>query len=784
MQNVKKAKVTIIFIKILFLISIFIAASNIVYTDVLFLNDGEEKTGNILKIQNNKIFFKTLSGKEIQYDVTSVSNIIVSKLREGDDVSHVSEIKDELVKEILKNLPQTSDFPESKYLVLYRKEVYQFNEDNTLTKDVRYIEIILKEDALDMGDRSVSFYSDYEKVELKFAHTYDPSGKVYHITDDAISEESVYSSTPEFDKLKKLRFSLKNVRVGSVIDFRVVKHRKIISHLNPFLIDIVFESQEPCLHREIIIKFPTNLNVLYKTYNWDKKPIPEFSESLDKPSNMKIYRWVYKNPKGYIPEPYMPSPYLIFPRILAYISSSWEEIALDLKKAISNAIDDDQAISEFIKELKISDSDNDIQKTIKVYRGIIEKIRYIAASFCDTNEFRPMKISVILKKRYANDYGRLVLAHALLNKLGIKSEIGFVGNWKSELVDVNVPNLGQSDYAILKVYIKNSIFYVTFISDYLPFGAIEDQFCAANAVFLANSNFYPEKIPADSSKNRVSINIIGKLDADGNIEVLQLREVKGNLESYIRSNKAQTEKERYNYVQKLIKNIHQNAILLDYVYSDLSDFSKPLTITYRYKIPEFAIKASDRILAFENIWNTNLSKYVSLATRTFPLELDYNIQEITRNITISIPEGYTVMEQSRSYSYQDSTFSYACDFFTTNNLLQITERLNFNNRLIQPGKEYKNFRNCVFKISELAKQWIILEKSTDSSEVSNSIRHKIDNNQDIESKPKLDTNDKGAYNQNTNSDSQKTSLESLNMPVNVEQKSNATLDSNQTNTEK
>ena len=111
--------------KLLLIIS-FICAVNAASADVLFLNEGEEHIGNLISIDGNNISFKKLNAKESEtFNIKDVAHILISKNRSGDDISSIEHVSEPIALNVLKNMPNPNQFPDSDYITLYRHLDYE-----------------------------------------------------------------------------------------------------------------------------------------------------------------------------------------------------------------------------------------------------------------------------------------------------------------------------------------------------------------------------------------------------------------------------------------------------------------------------------------------------------------------------------------------------------------------------------------------------------------------------------------------------------------------------------
>ncbi|MGM0598849.1 MAG: DUF3857 domain-containing protein [Candidatus Rifleibacteriota bacterium] len=680
-----------------------------VYADILYLNEGEELTGKLLTIKNNQISFKKISGEKVNLEFSKVAHILISKIRKGDEVKNVSEIKDATALKVLKNLPDFRQFADSDHVTLFRQDTFDFSADNSMTLTTREIIKILKEPGLEKGNNSVYFFADRGDCELLYGHTYSPDGKVYHITDDAVSLESLRSGTPEYAKTKKLKIALKKVDIGSIIDFS--HRRKVfgINEIRPNVISYVFGEREPVLHQECIIKFPEKLNFEKNLFQWSDKI--KFSEQKTT-ENKVAWKWTFSDKEGFVPEQNMLPLKRIFPRFTVHRNYPWEKTAESLIEAYKGARPTPEALNKLIKKAGITDSMSDYEKTTALYETINKEIRHVGMTVSQMGSFEPVSAEVTLNKKYGNRHSRVTLMYFALKKLGIEAYPGFCSDkWEQATVE-DFNNIGFSRYAILKVILDGKPFYTECMSLYRPFATISTILQGATACFLdlENSEFSFSKLPKTThSWNRYNRNILVNLNSDGDMEVKEMVSFRGPFEAGIRELKGLRDIEKRNYAERRVKNVHPNALLKNFAFTEIDNLNAPAVLTLHYSIPGGAQKASNKIMTFKNFWVNYQSSSASLNKRKYPMKY-WATEENTQTIMFELPENFDWVPWNRQYNYNSGNISFISNMNQHENQLIYSDRFIARDDEFLIDKTYQNYRSCILTMSELANQWIILEK--------------------------------------------------------------------------
>lgn len=679
--------------------------------DVLYLNEGEEIIGQLKKIDGGKISFEELNRGQRDFAESEVAHILISKIRKGDDIDNIASITDPVASGILQNLPDPSLFKDADYVTLYRLNDLEYLDGGKLVMRAREIIQILKEPGLDMANQSFYYYTDREACELEFAHTYSPEGRVYHVTDDAVSDESLLSGTPEYARLKKFKMALKKVDIGSIIDYSFIRELSGVDEAQPFSLSNTFGEREPVLHEELSVSFPTSMQINKLQMQWPSENPPKFHEKTQ--NGKKSWKWIFSDPKGFIPEQNMLSTSRIFPRVVVYQPYDWAETSKKLAAAYNEARPSDALLDEFLAKVRLTDDMTSYQKVCKLYEAINKDIRDVGMGTQQMGSFKPVSTSITLQKKYGNTQSMLALLHFALKKAGIESFPGFCAG-KRELVTVkDHSNLGLTDSTILKIMIDGQPFYTDGGSIYLPFSYIPTYLQGTIAIFhdIDKSSFFFESLPRQTFDwNRFDRTVMVKILENGSMDVQESLLYRGPYEAGIRELKSIKEKDKQNYAERRVKKVHPRAVLQSFGLSDMNDLNGPAVLTLKYTIPEAAQMASDKIMTFTNFWVNYDSGSASLATRTFPMQY-WATEENQQVITFEMPENFNWVTWGKQYQHVSP------DLIFMSNINQNGRQLIYSDRFIARADEflsnaaYQNYRQCILTMSELANQWIILEKS-------------------------------------------------------------------------
>jgi hypothetical protein len=680
------------------------------FADVLYLNEGEELIGNLNKIDNDSISFTTLKGEAKNFTTKEVAHILISKIRKGDEIKSVSEIKDKVVLSVLKNMPDPRKFTNSDYITLFKKRKFEFISDNKVLYTRRELVQVLKEPGLDKANKSIYYLKEREKSTLNFAHTYSPDGKVFHITDDAISNESLYSATPEYAKLSKIKMALKKVDLGGIIDYSYSQEISDISILKPFSIDRVFGEREPVLKEELEVIYPSSLSLQIEKFQWPENPNLKFEQKQDAKTGKTVLKASFSDPKGFIPEQNMFPIDRIFPRLVIFQVYKWQDMANSLMAAYKKAAPSEEKLAKLIETAKLTDQMTDFDKAAQLYELINKEIRPIGMSIGDMGSYEPVSGDITLTKKYGNRQAKLAILYFALAKLEIPAEIGFTSGKREVTVTEKYPNLSLAGYPVLKVKIDGKSIYTDGGSVYRPFGTLSTSLQGGKAVFFASDKASFEELPRTTSDwNRFDRNVLVKMQDDGSMDVKEILHFRGPFEVGLRELKAAKEREKKMYAEQRVKRVHPNATLKSFALSDVTNLQAPVVMTLNYHIKEAAQKASDNIMTFTNFWVNYQSSSASLSKRKFPMQY-WATEENSQTIIFELPKGFKWVPWNKQYHYSSGQLTFLSNMHQNQSLLIYSDRFTAQKDEFAANQEYEHYRKCILTMSELANQWIIIEK--------------------------------------------------------------------------
>lgn len=674
-----------------FLLFCFPKRKEIIYRDMIFLKNGEEKIGNVEKIDNKMIIFKSSEGKRYAFSLDSIISVSFGKQREGDTWKKIEDITDSLL--ILfyeKSTKVSKKYPSASYVTLYREEKISADTQSYIW-DKREIKKILRESGKSIANNAYPYLSEKEICELLFARSITPDGRIHSISDQAIEDVYIYPYPPEYARAKQKKFAIPEAIPGALLDYKI-RIKGNYGIYKPLFLDITLTEEE--ILDSSIVEIELSKKLPLKYYFTNIGP-PATEEKEGK----KIIKWWYRDTTG-IPREKSMAPLSYFkPRIVAAPSAEWEEIAFHYKKVLNDSM---EGVDEFLKEISplLKKAYTKKDTIIKVYRYISDKIKTISSVNAPAYSYIPKSIKSIKRNGFANLLDKPYLLYAILYKLNYSPSFVLVPRKDKRYLIKEVPSLGQFDAAI--IMLDDTLFLFPYENE--KTGHLPGFLQGVEGLDVTHAKII--KTPLFSGDKEFYL-IRAFLKNDGTIVVDETREIEGDKARNLRWLKELRKIEIDQLMEREIKSIHPNGILRNYELVNLFDPEKPLIIRVSYDIPDYATVAGDYII-FNLSWVSYSAEDVGPRKRQTPIFFTQR-ERITRIIEITYPKRFRIYYFPKNLSLSTKHFTHIVNFFEKRGKIYVEERFERKSTFV-PKEEYQEYRKAKQKIAKFSEEILVLKK--------------------------------------------------------------------------
>jgi len=338
---------------------------------------------------------------------------------------------------------------------------------------VRMITKVLRQRGEDVATTNIWYFEDTDVPRIDFALTVTPDGRVLHLSDAALKNESIYARFPDYRRLARFRFACKEPRPGSILDVQYTVTRKRGGPLEPFYAEELFRLGQPILAKEVVVLVP-------------QADASRIAAELTGPDVVKVtsemnggmvrLAWRLAEPqRGIVPEPLMPPKEEFVPMLVIGEAATWEAIAQAYAEALAELHTLPQDLAEKAVSLDTENGPEAVHNFIAraVRTAPVPHLNYRILPHLPEESFR---------RSLANELDKNFLYFKMLEAAGIPCAFALVrGRNQGSLVDA-VPSLHAFNRSA--VYLKKDGRFATVASDVLPFGALPGAMHSAPALII------------------------------------------------------------------------------------------------------------------------------------------------------------------------------------------------------------------------------------------------------------------------------------------------------------
>ena len=639
------------------------------FNDMVYLKNGEEYHCEVIGTKDTFLIFITEKG-ETSMPLSKILSVDLARKRQGYNWKSVSDITDKTLLEALK-FP-LADFKGMGYVNIYVEKKLKINRDSTYVYTERYIRGITDERGRSAGNISKLYRWKNEKLQIDFARTVTGDGKVINLREIAIEDASIYSRYPEHENMHERKFAMPEVKPGNILDWEISIRGKITKE-NPFVMDEYIGDNGPTADAYFIVEFPSDFDVAYSVYGMTE---PE----VKKQGKNTTYVWHVKRIPPLLREIMSPPPVYLFPRVVAGLKSSWNDIVEEYKEFLS------------VKGTLSPDS---------AYKLVLKTIKYIDVPSSGSCIF-PRKAEEILKTKTGNSLEKAYLLYTLINKDKHHVELVLVRSKERGMVSVSTPSLLQFDGALVRC---DSVWYDPSY-EIIPPGYIRPEYQGVYALSLSSGAIL--KIPLlEPEKESETIRRSVKLYKNGDALIKDRWIYRGKKLLSIRAWKYLQEEERRKQIEGMIGNQFPNAELKRFSIEHLNDLCDSIVINTEYTVDKLGT-VEGKFLLLKTPGILYSAYYVGMPERNYPIYLKTSGLSRTE-IEILPPKGYRIHAYPENIKYDSPVSS----FYSTYD--RIKRKLIYTDEYVEktdfvPSSRYQEYRECIMNMAKIPQRWIVFKK--------------------------------------------------------------------------
>jgi hypothetical protein len=528
--------------------------------------------------------------------------------------------------------------------------------------------------------------------------------------------------------LKMKKFTLPNVKEGSIIEFEYTKTSDFLSNLEPW----AFQSGYPIVWSEYTVEIPEFFGYLFLAQGDTKFDVEETKSSrtrfnITDPSgysnqnftldaNVKTTRWVKKNVKPLKSEGFTTT----IANYISKIEFQLQELRdpLQYKSLMGNwlklttALIENEYFGATIAKGKVgwlgeivnpltANASTQYQKAYNIYN-------YVRDNFTCT-DYSDMYIDKSLKDVVKNKKGTVaelnLLLTAMLRYANIESDPVILSTRSNGKINTTYPIMNKFNYVVTSASLDGQDYYLDASEPMLGFGRLPVR-CYNGPARLISAN--PQQLEINSnylmeaSSSLVFITNEDNGSLSGNIKYQPGQNESHSIRKFIKDKgKDELKKE----MKSKIGDVEVEEITID----SLENYENRLALNIDFKYDDL----SDDIIYFNPMLNQKMTDNpFKSSERFYPIEMPYTMDNFYQ-LQMDIPNGYVVDELPQSVILKlndqgEGFFEYRIS--QSGNKITFRSRIRFTRANYDAG-EYQMLREFFAQIVKKHEEQIVFKKS-------------------------------------------------------------------------
>jgi len=685
---------------------------NAQYSDALALFDrlGQLPDENYLYYYGQALEKHNLYDKAVAiYSLINKDKELLDKAKDRIRTINLSEniIGQEDIKRLLKDSPQQEDYPQAGALVILADETFEVFENNTAESTSHFIIKIFNERGKEeFSELQLGYDSTFEDIQLEYARTITPDGRIIYVGDKNIRDVSLYLNFPLYSNARARIISMPEVSNGAIIEYKAKRIIKQLVNKKDFILNYFVQDSEPIKEASFVIKLNKERKINYKLINTQYNT---FGAKLEPEEvivgDRRIYSWRLKDIPEIIPEPAMPPLSKINPIIMISSFNDWEEVYRWWFNLYKDKININDEIKQKIEQL-IEGKTNQEDKVRAIYNFCTKEIRYVAVEYGQAG-YEPHQAIDIFKNKYGDCKDQAILLIAMLRSIGIQAFPVLISTYGSIDLQVDFPGI-TFNHAIAVAKLGQEWIFMDPTAQTVSFKGLPGGDQERDVFVILDEQYKIVKtplLPVDENASFIKMEI--NIDKEGNIYAKRSVDAKGN---FLYGQRYWLQYTKPKLIEETLLNmansISAGAHLEKYKIENVEDLDKSLVFEYEFSAPKFLIEAEqDRLIP--RLGDIDISSVVR-EERKYPIDNPI-LMEIKETVIINLPPNLRLKYLPKDINITTRWFEFSNYYKLKSNTIIFMQVYKLKEKTVSL-QDYAEYKKILQDISIKTNQNIILKE--------------------------------------------------------------------------
>jgi len=553
----------------------------------------------------------------------------------------VEQLNDPLIQELIKDAPDSRDFPGQSAVYLLMEEKDFVNKDGTGIYEIHIVIIILDNQAMSLGEVSIPYSQNDSTLKIESARTIRPDNTVVNVDLAGIREVAPYSGFPLYNVTRLKQFSMPAMEVGCVIEYKAVLTVFKPKMPGYFYSYWSFPPGFPILLAKFEIDLPEDMEIHYMG-----RKLPIEPEIVKTDENRKIYNWTARNVFiGGIYEQFLPPYDVVCPNLTFTSSKTWDEVAGWFYDMSEPQLEPNEVMKEQAASV-VKRKGGDREKIMKeLYNDVSTNIRYVAIPL-KASGYKPHSVKDIYETKYGDCKDKSAYLISLYRLAGIDAHFALLRNRSTGPQITEFPVLSFNHCIVAVPKEDGGYIFLDPTLELNRFGYVPTEMRDVDIFVIKKDGYEFVKLPLDIDLISGTISTISMdIGDDYHMDINDRIEYKGDREIGTRLNyKYATRDAIRAFFEQGIHSMYTHAKLIDVNYADPEDLDKPFWDSTHYEVWDH-IKEAGNLLIFDlplfGFPGSMLNVIVSTEKRIYPLWFPGLTKDFT-DVTITVPKNCSI----------------------------------------------------------------------------------------------------------------------------------------------
>ncbi|UCC94700.1 MAG: DUF3857 domain-containing protein [Candidatus Omnitrophota bacterium] len=590
-------------------------------------------------------------------------------------------------------------------VVLFVDEEIEIKENNTSIASLHVVEKVLKEKGKRLGEVTIGYDSTHERVELEYARTITPEGKVVYVGKENIRDVSKYLNYPLYSNARAFIISMPSVEVGSIVEYKAKIYSSQLINDDDFTFLYRLQEGYPIVRASFRLSFPKNRDVQCRFINEQYAQGINLDPTTEERQNKRVYSWEFRHIPALIPEDKMPPRSYVNPAILISSFSSWKEIYSWWHELFQDKLALTEEIKKFLADL-IKDCKTDYEKAKKIYEFCSQEIRYVGVEYGESG-YEPHHAKDVFWNRYGDCKDKATLLVAMLREAGMSAFPVLIPTREVYSIDENFASV-NFNHAIAAFQHNDQILFMdatsstTAFSD-LPLGDQERE------VLIFFDDGYKIMSTPLLEENEVVYTTYVEIDNNEDAKITRKITTKGFYATFQRFYfKYSHPQEIEDNIQNKIVEISPFSKLVSYKIENVDDYGKFPTLEYSF-VTSKILNPAKNLRIFPDFGDIGIdTAYAGKKERIFPVEFEGIFRKVSR-VEVRLPPHLKVKYLPPNQSFDTEWFTFKAVSKKKKNAFEFYQEFAVRKRFVAK-EDYKKFKKNLEKVFYLLSEKVILAK--------------------------------------------------------------------------